>query len=125
MALKFLDDFLRLQIPDVDLVVLAAADDPLAARHGEVGEDTILLVLVALICLEAFALRVVPQLERVVQSRGENVFSVWRELDETNWRVVVVDQRLQALTARCVPYSDEPIVGGRNDETSISVEVDG
>lgn len=100
VALKFLDDLLGLQIPYVDLVVLAAADDPLAASDGKVGKDAIFFVFVALIRLEAFALGVVPQLKRVVQSSGENVFTVWRKLDKANRRIVVVDQRLQALSTR-------------------------
>ena len=91
MALKFLDDFLRLQIPNINLVVFATGDDPLAAGHGEVGEDAIFLVFVTLVRLETFALGVVPQLKRVVQSGGENVFTVGGKLDEAHGRVVVVD----------------------------------
>jgi len=61
MTLKFLDDLFGLQIPDIDLVVLAPADDPLSAGDGEVGEDAVFLVFVALIRFQAFALGVVPQ----------------------------------------------------------------
>jgi len=94
VPLQLLHDLFGLQIPDVDLVVFAAADDPLAPRHREVGEDAVFFILVALIGLEAFAFGVIPQLESVVQCRGQDVLAVGGKLDETDGRIVVVDQRL-------------------------------
>ncbi len=73
VALQFLDDFLRLKVPDVNLVVFAAADDPFASGDGKAGENAVFLIFVTLIRLQAFPLGVIPQLERVVQSRGENI----------------------------------------------------
>jgi len=123
VALKLLNDFLRLQVPNVHLVVFAATHDPFATRHGEVGEDTVFLVLVPLISLEAFALGVIPQLECVVQRRRQNVFAVRGEFDKTHRRIVVVNQRLQALAAGCIPNSNETVVRRGDDEASVSVEM--
>ena len=57
--------------------------------------------------LEALALGVVPQFERVVQSGGQDVLAVGGELDEGHRRVVVVDQRLEALAGGRVPDAAE------------------
>ena len=100
VTLELLHDLLGLQIPDIHLVVFAAAHDPLAARDGKVGEDTVFLVFVPLIRLQTFALGVVPQLESVVQRGGQDVLAVGRKLDETHRRIVVVNQRLQTLPTR-------------------------
>ena len=62
VSLQSLDDLFGLQIPDVDLVVFAPADDPFSPGDGKVGENAVFFVLVALVGLEAFALGVVPQL---------------------------------------------------------------
>lgn len=77
------------------------------------------------VSLQALPLRVVPQLQRIVKCRCEDVFSVGREFHKGNWRVVVVDERLQALAARRVPYSTETVVARRHNERSIAVEVNG
>ena len=55
---QLLHDLLVLEVPDVDLVVLATRHDPLAASHGEVGEHAILLVLVSGIRLQTFTLNI-------------------------------------------------------------------
>ena len=47
---------------------------------------------------------IVPQLERIVKRCRQDVLAVWGELDERDGRVVVVDQGLQALARRGVPY---------------------
>ena len=62
VSLKSLNDLFCLQIPNIDLVVFTAADDPFPAGDGKVGENAIFFVLVALVGLEAFAFGVVPQL---------------------------------------------------------------
>jgi hypothetical protein len=111
VTLQALHDLLGLQIPDVYHVVLAAADDPLAVRDGEGGKDAVLLVLVPLIGLQAFAGGAVPELERAVQSARQNKLSVRGELDEADGRLLVVrlvllHQRLQTLPRGRVPDAD-------------------
>ena len=75
VSLQLLDDLFGLQVPDVHQVVFAAGDDPLAARDREVGEDAVLFVLVLGVRLQALALRVVPQLQGVVQRGRQNVLA--------------------------------------------------
>ena len=97
VARELLDDLLGLEVPDVDQTVLTAGHDPLAASHGEVGEDAILFILVPGVGLQTLALQtdlslqsdvkyshlgVVPQLQSVVQRGRQDVLPVGRELDE-------------------------------------------
>ena len=56
VARQLLDNLLGLQVPDIDLAVLTAGHDPLAARDGEVGEDAILFILVSRVGLQTLAL---------------------------------------------------------------------
>ena len=56
VAVQLLDNLLGLQVPDIDLTVLTAGHDPLAARDGEVGEDAILFILVSRVGLQTLAL---------------------------------------------------------------------
>lgn len=44
MTQQLLHNFLGLQVPDVDHVVLGARHDPLASGDGEVGKNAILFV---------------------------------------------------------------------------------
>ena len=60
--------------------------------------------------LQALALAVVPQLERVVERGCEDVLSVGRKLDERDGRVVIVDQGLQTLAGGRVPNPAEAVV---------------
>ena len=69
----------------------------LSSRHGKVSKYAILFVLVAGVGLEALALAIVPELERVVQSRRQDVFPIGGELNERYGRVIVVDERFEAL----------------------------
>lgn len=75
------------------------------------------------VSLQTLSLRVVPQLKRIVKRRSKNIFAIWRELDKRNRRIVVVDERFQALSARRVPYTAEPVVARRDNERSIAIEV--
>jgi hypothetical protein len=145
-----LHDLFCLKVPEVYEVVLRAAHDPLAAGDGEVGEDAVLLVLVARVGLQALALTVVPELERVVESGGQDVLAIRGELNERDRRIVVVcvqmwishirckrfasesekksratDERLEALAGSGVPNTHETVVAARHDERAVAVEVDG
>jgi hypothetical protein len=60
MALKHLHDIPILQIPHIHTVVLAAGDDPLAARDAEARGDAVLGVGVPRVRLEAARGLVVP-----------------------------------------------------------------
>lgn len=75
--------------------------------------------------LQTLCRRVIPQPQRGIQGRREDVFPVWRKLDKRHRRIIVVDDGLETLSARCVPYSDETVKGGGNDESSVAVEADG
>lgn len=123
VALQRLHDLFALQVPDVHHVVLTARHDPLATGDGEVGKDAVLLVPMAGVRLQALALRIVPQLERVVERCRQNVLAVRRELHERYRRIVIVDQRLQTLAAGSVPDPAQPIVAGRYDQRPVPVEV--
>lgn len=81
MAFERLDDLAALEVPQVDLVVLRAGDDPLAARNGEAGGDAELLVCVPDVRLEAARRLVVPKPDRAVMRGGEDVLGVRRELN--------------------------------------------
>ena len=48
--------------------------------------------------LQTLSLAVVPEFEGVVQGGSKDILAVWRELDKGNGRVVVVNQRFEALT---------------------------
>jgi hypothetical protein len=69
--LQLLYDLLDLKVPGVDLVVLAPRHDPLVACDTEVGEDAVLLVLVAGVGLETLA--PVKELEGVIQRGGQDI----------------------------------------------------
>lgn len=77
--------------------------DSLAVRMPRVGLDD----LVGL---------VIPQPDRRIESRSEEKVRVGREADTRDGGVVLVDQRLEALTRRSVPYP-AIVSGGRGDET--------
>ena len=47
MTFKNLHDFPALQVPQVDLAILAARNDPFTAGDAEAGGDAVLCVLVA------------------------------------------------------------------------------
>lgn len=76
MSLEDLDYFAALQVPDVDLVVLAAGDDPLSASDREAGGDAVELVPVANIRLQAARGLVVPQTYCAVVRGGEDVLAI-------------------------------------------------
>ena len=81
----------------VYLIVFGSRNDPLSPRDGKISKDAILFVLVPGVRLETLALAVVPQFEGVVEGGSQDVLPIRRELDERDGRVVVVDQRFQAL----------------------------
>lgn len=60
MALKRLYNLPTLKIPQVHFVILAAGDDPLASSDTEAGCDTIFLVGVPNVGLQAAGCLVVP-----------------------------------------------------------------
>jgi len=97
MSGQLLHNFLGLQVPNVNLIIFTARYNPLATSDGEVGEDAIFLVFVPGVRLQTLALGVVPELEGVVESGRKDILAVGRELDKRHRRVVIVDQRFQAL----------------------------
>jgi len=74
VSFKDLDNFPGLQVPDVDLVVLAARDDPFPARDAEACGDAVLRVHVADVRLEASRGVIIPQADGAVVCGGEDVF---------------------------------------------------
>lgn len=73
--------------------------------------------------LQALALRVVPQLERIIQRGGQNVLAIGRELYKADGRIVVVDQGFQALSTGRVPYATEAVVAAAHDQRSVAIEM--
>ena len=123
VPLQLLHDLLRLQVPNVDLVIFRPWDNPLSPGHRKVGKNAILFVLVTTVRFQAFAFAVVPQFESVVKRGSQYVFAVGGELDEGDGRVVVVDQSFEALPGRRVPDSTEAVVAARDDEGTVTIEV--
>lgn len=76
MPFQLLDDLASLQVPDIYTVVLAAAHNPFASCHRKAAKDTVGIVLVSCVCLQALSSVVVPKAYRVIQSRCQNEFSV-------------------------------------------------
>ena len=122
-CIKAIEIFTRGTPGQTHHVVFRSRDDPFAARDGKVGKDTVLLVLVPAVRLQALALAVVPQLQGVVEGGCQDVLAVWRELDEGHGRVVIVDQGLEALTGSRVPNPAKSVVTARNDERTIAIEM--
>ena len=82
VAGQLLDNLLGLQVPNVNKVVLRPRDDPLPTGDREVGKDAVLFVFVTRVGLEALALRVVPQLECVVERGCQDVLAIGTKLDK-------------------------------------------
>ncbi len=82
------------------------------------------VVIFTCVCLETFAFRVIPQLERVVECRCQNVLAIRTKFYKWHRWVVVVYQSFQALPRGCVPDAAEAVVRGRNDQRAIPVEMD-
>ena len=74
MAFEDLHDFPALQVPQVDLAVFAARNDPFAACDAEAGGDAVLCVLMTYVRLQAARCLEVPQSYGAVMGRGEYVF---------------------------------------------------
>ena len=110
VTLQLLNNLFRLQVPDVDQVVLGPGDDPLAPGDGEVSKDAILLVLVAAVRFQALAFAVVPEFEGVVEGGCEDVLAVRGELDKGDRGVVIVNKGLEALTWKAYTFCYERIV---------------
>lgn len=87
----------------------------LAAGDWEIGENAIFFIFMARIRFQAFAFGIVPQLERVVKCCGQNVFAVRWEFDKWNRRIVIVDERFQALPRCRIPNTAQTIVAGRHN----------
>jgi hypothetical protein len=113
------------QLHKLYLIVFGSGNDPLSTRDRKISKDAIFFVLVPGVRFETLSLAVVPQFESVVEGGSQDVLPVRRELDERNGRVIVVDERFQALTRGCVPNSAKTVVTTRNDEWAIPVEVHG
>ena len=123
VSVQLLDDLFRLEVPDVDQVVLGPRNNPLSTRHGKICKNAIFFIFVPAVRFEAFAFAVVPQLEGVVECGGEDVLSVGRKLDERDRRVVVVDQGLEALAGGGVPDAAESVVAAGDNQRTVAIEV--
>jgi len=56
MSFQLLDDFFRLQIPNINQIVFRAADDPFSSSDGKIGENAIFFIFVSAVSLDAFVL---------------------------------------------------------------------
>jgi hypothetical protein len=73
MTFEDLHDFPALQVPQVDLAVFAARNDPFATGDAEAGGDAVLCVLMTHVRLQAARRLEIPQSYGAVVSRGEYV----------------------------------------------------
>jgi hypothetical protein len=76
MPLQSLHNLLRLQIPYINLLILAPTHNPLAPRDTKTAKDAVLGITVTRVSLEAFRGGVAPEAEGVVERRGQYVFAV-------------------------------------------------
>ena len=120
VTFESLNDFFRLQVPQVNTVVFRSAHDPFRARDGEVSEQAVLLILVSSVQFQRFALGIIPQFQCVVQRRGQDILSVGREFDKTNGWIVIIDQCLQTHARRGIPDATETIVGRRDNHRTVA-----
>jgi len=74
VAFQYLDNFPCLQIPKVDLVVLASRQYPLPPCHAEAGRDAVLGILVSDVGLQTARRMVVPEPDRAIVRCREDVF---------------------------------------------------
>lgn len=81
MALEDLDDLARLEIPYIGFVIFAASYDPLTARDAEARRNAVLHVCVPCVRFQAACGLVVPQTNRAVVCRRQDVLRVGGELD--------------------------------------------
>ena len=125
MSLQLLNHFFGLQIPNVNHIIFRSAYNPFATGHRKVGKNTIFLILVSRVGLQAFAFGVVPKLQSVVQGGGQDVFTVGTELDKRDRGIVVVYQGLQTLTWGCVPNTAKAVVTWTDDQGAVAVEMHG
>ena len=49
--------------------------------------------------------------------------TVWWEFDKADGRIIVVDQRFEALAGRRVPDPAQAVIAAGHDETAVPVEV--
>lgn len=103
MPLQLLHHLLRLQIPYIHRMILRTTHNPLASSDGEAAKAAEPIVGVTRVGFETFAGVVVPEADGVVEGACEDEFAVGRELDEGDGRVIVVDERLEALAGSSVP----------------------
>lgn len=80
MSFQLLNDFAGLQVPDIYTIVFAAAHNPFASCHRKTTKDTVGIILMSCVCLQALSSVVVPKAYRVIESRCQNELSVGREL---------------------------------------------
>jgi len=60
MPLQDLNDFSRLQIPDVNLVVFATGNDPLPTRDTKTGRNAVFGIRMTCVCFEAARSLIIP-----------------------------------------------------------------
>ncbi|KAL4679030.1 hypothetical protein H8959_008680 [Pygathrix nigripes] len=96
------------KVPNVKKVILRARHNPLPASNREIGKYAVFLILVASVHLQALPAAVVPELQSVVQSGSQDVSAVLGELHQRHRWVVIISERLQALTRGRVPDGQRP-----------------
>jgi hypothetical protein len=111
VPVKLLHNLFGLQVPDVHKVVLASAHNPFTTCNTEVGKNAIFFILVSRVGLEALALAVIPQFEGVVEGGRQDIFTIGRELDKADRRIIIINQSLETLTRGRVPDPTEPVIG--------------
>lgn len=86
MPFQFLYDFFCLQIPNIDVVILASTDNPFSTRHTVTCKNTILVVLMPPIGFETLSGMIIPQPQRIVERRRKDILAIGREFDKRSRR---------------------------------------
>jgi hypothetical protein len=73
MPFENLHDLSALEVPEVNFVVLAPRDNPLPSGHTKASDDAKFCVAVAYIRFETAGGVIVPQTDRVVVCRGQDI----------------------------------------------------
>lgn len=110
MPFQLLYNLFCLQIPNIDVVILASTDNPFSTRHTVTCKNTVLVVFMPPICLETLSGMIIPQPQRIVESRCKDILAIGREFDKRSRR------NIRSLSNR---MGDITYTGGLSSSTKV------
>jgi len=78
-----------------------------------------------LVHFQRLSLDMIPQPQRTIIRRRQNIPSIGRKLDMRNWRIRRIHKRLQTIIRTHIPYPNQSVVRTGRDERAIAVKMDG